>query len=232
MRLQTKLLTRKQRRSQSDVLRVLFAPDYRSGLPYQESLAKALVDEQVTTSFLSHYRIGLPLYRGSRDFETLDALHLHWPEAYIHGPKLWRKAQYVSDLSLASRKRPLFLTAHNLYPHNRRDEFLMRSAVRFTVRKASAIFVHSARARELYVEEFGATPEKCHKIPFGDHSLEIGSPVPSAEARERLGLPAGDPICIMFGTVSPYKGQEEVIEAWKAVRMPAKLCIVGPVVRP
>jgi beta-1,4-mannosyltransferase len=220
----------KYERLSAEPLRILFAPDYRAGLTYQEDLARALLGEQVTTHFLSHYRRGLPLFRGGRDFESLQGLHLHWPEAYLRKPSTWRKARYAFDLSLALRSRPLFLTAHNLYPHNRRHETWMRQVLQFTVRKSSAIFVHSSRAAELYIEELGARPLQCQLIPFGDHSQAVGAPIDRNEARNRLGLPDDARICLMFGTVSPYKGQEELIAAWKSVDMRATLYIVGPAV--
>jgi glycosyltransferase involved in cell wall biosynthesis len=210
-------------------LRIVFAPDYRAGITYQEDLANALKDEDVCTRFLSHYRRGLPLYRGGRDLAPWDALHMHWPEAYM-ARVAWRKVRFAVDLALSLGNRPLFLTAHNLYPHNRRSEFLMHSVLRHTVRSASAIFVHSLRAANLYADRFGARDAQCRLIPFGDHAAEVGSPVDRLDARHALGLDHDDPICLMFGTVSPYKGQEDVIAAWKTVRMPARLAIVGPAV--
>jgi glycosyltransferase involved in cell wall biosynthesis len=41
-----------------------------------------------------------------------------------------------------------------------------------------------------------------------------------------LNLPE-DRICLMFGTVEPYKGQEEVIGYWKEAQPNARLLIVG-----
>jgi glycosyltransferase involved in cell wall biosynthesis len=213
-------------------LRILCAPDWRRGITYQDDLANALRDEQVTTVFLSHCRRGLPLFRGGRDLAPWDALHLHWPEAYIQSPAAWWKLRYIADLSITLGRRPLFLTAHNLYPHNRRNERLMRSVIRLTVRKASAIFVHSRNAALHYVQEFGARESQCRLIPFGDHAAAVGLPLPRAEARSRLSLPQGERICLMFGTVDPYKGQESVIAAWKTVRMPATLATTGPPVNP
>jgi beta-1,4-mannosyltransferase len=213
-------------------LRIVFAPDYRAGITYQADLANALVHENVSTLFLSHYRRGLPLYRGCADFAPFDGLHLHWPEAYFRESSRWWKARFVFDLFAATWKRPLFLTAHNLYPHNRGDEPWMRKTLRRAVGRAAAIFVHSEKARDLYANEFGADPAKCHLVSFGDHAEAVGTPIPRDQARRQLNLPLNEPICIMFGTVSPYKGQEEVIAAWQATAMPARLVIVGPATRP
>jgi len=47
-------------------MRVLFAPDWRAGIQYQKLLAEALKQHEVEVSFLSNYRRGLPLFRGTR----------------------------------------------------------------------------------------------------------------------------------------------------------------------
>jgi glycosyltransferase involved in cell wall biosynthesis len=210
------------------LVRMIVAPDWRAGISYQEDLAKALVRENVESLFLTNYRRGLPLLRGCNDVGPYDGIHLHWPEAYFAQSGWWWKIRFIADLFAAKWRRPLFLTAHNLYPHERKQEIMMRPTVQFVVQKASAIFVHSAAARDLYVSEFGAAPEKCHKIPFGDHAEYIGVPLNREEARKQLDLPLDEPICLMFGTVTPYKGQEDAIAAWKSVRMCARLVIVGP----
>src|SRR5262249_11008416 len=163
--------------------------------------------------FLSHYRRGMPLWRGCADLAPFDGLHLHWPEAYFDQSSAWWKARFAVDLFAATRKRPLFLTAHNLYPHNRRCEPWMRATIRRVVTRAAAVFVHSEKARELYADEFGAAPAKCHLVPFGDHAEAVGAPVSRDIARRQLALPVDEPICLMFGTVSPYKGHDQVISA-------------------
>ncbi|WP_128923103.1 glycosyltransferase family 2 protein [Bradyrhizobium guangxiense] len=85
-------------------MRVLFAPDYRAGNPYQQMLADALRDHGIQTEFLSDYRRLLPLWRGVKDFDC-DLLHLHWPEKYYQrrgdGIDLLRRLRYPTDLRLA-----------------------------------------------------------------------------------------------------------------------------------
>ena len=66
-------------------MNVLFAPDWRDGVPYQRLLAEALEQHGVRVSFLRDYKRGLPLARLVRERarqEPVDVLHLHWPEAY------------------------------------------------------------------------------------------------------------------------------------------------------
>src|SRR5829696_7746099 len=109
-------------------LRVLFAPDWRDGVAYQALLAGALEKHAVEVSFLQGYKRVLPLTRLCRSRPAFDILHLHWPEAYY--PRMgdlldwFRVLRFALDVRLASRRRPLVLTAHNLHAHNRGDELL------------------------------------------------------------------------------------------------------------
>jgi glycosyltransferase involved in cell wall biosynthesis len=55
------------------------------------------------------------------------------------------------------------------------------------------------------------------------------TPMPSGEARARLGLPGGEPVLLFFGFVRRYKGLRHLLQALPAVReqIPARLLIVG-----
>src|SRR5687768_1360785 len=105
---------------------VLFAPDWRQGVPYQRLLADALVAHGVRVAFLSQYKRVLPLSRLLRE-RSADLLHLHWPEAYYPQKRdrwdWFRRARFVADLMLATRRMPCVLTAHNLAEHNLQHPF-------------------------------------------------------------------------------------------------------------
>src|SRR4051794_33311542 len=62
-------------------MNILFAPDWRAGVPYQTLLADALVRRGAKVQFLQGYKRVLPLSRLLKDWRC-DILHLHWPEAY------------------------------------------------------------------------------------------------------------------------------------------------------
>ena len=208
---------------------VLFAPDWRTGVPYQRLLAEALARHEVRVSFLSHYKRGLPLTRLVRA-SSADLLHLHWPEAYYpRRNDRWdhfRRARFATDLFLATRHMPSVLTAHNLCEHNLQDQPFARANYAAAFARARLIFAHSATARRRLCEEYGVNEKKVRMVPHGDLSVVLPPPIPQDKARAKLGLPKG-PICLMFGAVEPYKGQEEVIDYWNAHRPPARLLIVG-----
>jgi len=213
-------------------LRVLFAPDYRAGNPYQPLLAEALSKHGVDVEFLSDYRRGLPLVRGSAAAAP-DLVHLHWPEAYFgRRGDTWdrlRVLRYPLDYWLTSRRHPIVVTAHNLLPHNRGDELGVFQNIRLTMRNAAAVFAHSQPAKMMLADTFGLPEEVISVIPFGDHAVTLGAPLDREEARRTLGLPQHEKICLMFGTVSPYKGISEVVQFWAEARVPHRLVVVGPV---
>ena len=66
-------------------------------------------------------------------------------------------------------------------------------------------------------------------IPYGDHTVSMGAPIPQQAARAKLGLSNEDKLCLVFGTVSPYKGIDELLEFWVAKAPPARLLVVGPI---
>jgi glycosyltransferase involved in cell wall biosynthesis len=209
-------------------MKVLFAPDWRD-CPYQRLLAEALGPHGVEVTFLNHYKRLLPLTRLVREHRA-DLLHLHWPEAYYprlrDGRDFFRRARFRADLALASRHLPLVLTAHNLQEHNAGKLPFARANYAAAYRRARLIFAHSAAARDALVESYGLRAEKICVVPHGDLSVAMPPPVPPGEARARLGLPAS-PLCLMFGAVEPYKGQEEILAWWRETQPAAQLVIVG-----
>jgi glycosyltransferase involved in cell wall biosynthesis len=208
---------------------VVFAPDWREGVPYQRLLADALANHGVHVSFLANYRRVLPLRRLMQD-RKCDLLHLHWPEAYypVKGDAWdwFRRARFPIDLAGAIRRCALAVTAHNLHAHNRPDESFALRNTAAAFRKARVVFAHSEIARRRLVETFGLVRERIHVIPHGDLSVTLGPPVPAVEARRSLGLNE-EKLILLFGAIEPYKGQEAVIEWWKRNRPGATLAIIG-----
>jgi glycosyltransferase involved in cell wall biosynthesis len=210
-------------------IRILFAPDWRAGGPYQTLLADALVRRGADVRFLRDYKRVLPLSRLLSDQEC-DILHLHWPEAYYphkgDGFDLFRTARFPHDLSWATHKTILVTTAHNLRVHNRAHGLLVERNVRFANRRSKLVFAHSDGAKRQLVQAFGLNPTSVRIIPHGDLSAALRHPVSQTAARTQLGL-AGGKLAIMFGTVEPYKGLEDVVAWWHKARPPIHLAILG-----
>ncbi len=209
---------------------VVFAPDWSEGVPYQRLLAQALGKQDVHVRFLYGYKRFLPLSRAMRA-RPADILHLHWPEAYYpprnDGFDWFRRARFQFDLRLALRHCRLATTGHNLAPHNRAHERFAIANIRNAFRSSDVIFAHSNIAKQRMAESFGLRSDRISVIPHGDLSVTLGPPVPHAEARATLSLPADGKIALIFGMVEPYKGQEEIIEWWRTAATDTTLAIVG-----
>lgn len=210
-------------------MRILFAPDWRAGVPYQTLLADALVRGGASVRFLQGYKRVLPLSRLLKE-QDCDILHLHWPEAYYprrgDALDLFRTARFPFDLDRATQNTVLVTTAHNFQVHNRGAEKLVGRNVRHANRKSRIVFAHSVGAKQKLVQAFGLDPSLVRVVPHGDLSVAMAHPVSQAEARKQLGLVAGK-LALMFGTVQPYKGLEDVIAWWREAQPPVRLAIVG-----
>jgi glycosyltransferase involved in cell wall biosynthesis len=211
------------------MMEVLFAPDWRDGVPYQQLLAEALARHDVRVRFLQGYKRVFPLRRLMRA-QSCEILHLHWPEAYYPAKgDAWdwfRRARFAFDLAGSVSRCVLATTAHNLVAHNRQNEPFAFSNTRAAHRRARVVFAHSEVAKTRLVEMFRLPPERIQVIPHGDLSVTLGTPVPAADARRALGL-GEERLALVFGAVEPYKGQEELIAWWRRARPALTLAIVG-----
>jgi len=212
-------------------MRVLFAP-YLGGNPYQALLANALHRYEIKVSFLTDYYWGLPLCRAVRA-ESPDIVHVHYPDEYFprRGDRWdWlRVARYPIDCWLTVRFCPMVLTAHNFIPHNREDERGVFYNARYTAQNSSAIFAHSSMARQMLRERFSISEGRIHIIPHGDLAVPLGKPWPREQARAKLRLPLEAKICLVFGTISPYKGSDELVQYWVQNRLPYRLVVIGEI---
>ena len=211
-------------------MNVLFAPDYTAHNPYQQLLAGALGRANCHVEFLSQYRRGLPLTRGCRGLSKPELLHLHWPEAYFRSgcSRLsdWLRAlRFPFDLRLASRRRHLVVTAHNLYPHTLTP--LSRSNMRATYRKATRILAHSKAGAKAIGETFGVSLDSISVVPHGDLAPSIPTLPDKARARNSLGVEGHAKIALMFGALAPYKGIEAAVSLWNTAAIDVHLFVVG-----
>lgn len=211
------------------MIKVLFAPDWRTGVPYQDLLAKALSAQNMRIDFLDGYKRIFPLRRLLARTQC-DVLHLHWPERYYpNNLDRWdwfRRARFAFDFTSGTSRCAIAYTAHNLYPHSRAGESFVKRNARTVNRRAEVIFAHSVGAKDRLVQTFDLPPEKICVIPHGDLAVTLGPPADAAQARASLDIPHGR-MALMFGTVEPYKGLEEAISWWIKACPDVTLAIVG-----
>ena len=107
----------------------------------------------------------------------------------------------------------IFLTVHNILPHEKRvfDRLLSRIAFRFSDR----LLVHAETLREEAMKHFNEDPGKISVVP---HGICVNGTVAykKTEARVHLGI-REKYVLLFFGYVRPYKGLSDLIGAFKMV---------------
>ncbi|HEY4810102.1 MAG TPA: glycosyltransferase family 4 protein [Solirubrobacteraceae bacterium] len=139
----------------------------------------------------------------------------------------WLTVQHVDGHLLPPRhtpagaRRPRVLTAHDILPREARPG--QREAQRRLYEHFDAIVVHSEHGRVRLIDELDVDGERVHVIPHGafEH-LTAGGPGGAAPPPFDTDLP----VVLCFGLMRPYKGIEELLEAWRGIDG-AELWIAG-----
>lgn len=207
-------------------MKVLFLPDYTAANAYQRELAEGLRGQGVTVAAQTTGRRRLlPVLQAIRTQGRPDVLHLHWTEPYISGGRSdvsrIRAVRTILELRLLrSAGTPIVWTAHDLSRHDRAVDPLEMRFQRALFRVSSAVIVHCEAAREALLEALGMPASEAGKVrvvPHGHYLAAYRNDVSRDEARQRLGITSGGPIIAFVGWVRPYKGVNELIEAFRAL---------------
>jgi D-inositol-3-phosphate glycosyltransferase len=113
----------------------------------------------------------------------------------------------------------IVLTAHNVNASKRdsKDTPLNRLTLRIQYRLADHIFVHTEQMKRELVEEFGVRLARVTIIPFGINNAVPNTLLTPREARQRLGIRDGERAILFFGRITPYKGLEYLITAFRQI---------------
>jgi glycosyltransferase involved in cell wall biosynthesis len=220
--------------------------------PYDRALAAALARagaevELLTTRFLygpvppaDGYRVEELFYRRSAARGNNAPARLPF-KAAEHLPDMLRFRRAVDadvlhyqwltvpplDVRLLPPSRPRVMTAHYILPPrpNRRQ---VRSAHR-VFDAMDAVVAHSEHGAARLRDEVGLDPAKVRVIPHGAFDYLTRLPVEKSLPPELEG--AEGPVILSFGLLRPYKGLENLLEAYRrlATATPAapELWIVG-----
>ncbi len=201
----------------------------RRGIAYVDCLYQA-IDKQGIAAEEGH-RSATWLLRNVRRGDTL---HLHWPSFFYYeaGSRLQtllRLMRFIAVMSLTKlRGTQILWTAHNLYPHNGgRQLWAHRVARKVVVRIASRIFSHGPRAAELLQAEFNPAAGKTVLVPHGHWIDYYPCSVSREEMRRRLGISDTHFVYGFIGGCQPYKGLEDLLDAFSALPADCVLLIAG-----
>jgi D-inositol-3-phosphate glycosyltransferase len=112
--------------------------------------------------------------------------------------------------------KKLVFTAHNVNAGLRdsNDSRLNRLSLSVQYRLVDHVFVHTEKMKRELVNDFGVPGAKATIIPFGINNTLPNTALSGGEARNRLGLAAGDKVLLFFGNIAPYKGLEYLVDAF------------------
>lgn len=94
------------------------------------------------------------------------------------------------------------------------------------VRLADRLVANTAQERDELIGLYGADEARVDVVHPGV-DLDVFTPTPRTEARERLGIPADDRIVLFAGRLQPHKGPDIAIEAVARLASDVRLVVVG-----
>lgn len=115
--------------------------------------------------------------------------------------------------------KKIALTAHNVNARVRdsNDMAWNRLTLRIQYGLADQIFVHTERMKSELTEDFGVRGARITVIPFGINDSVANTGLMRNDARQRLGISDGAKAILFFGNITPYKGLEHLITAYRQI---------------
>lgn len=189
-------------------------PEFQSrpGLKFLNLRGSQLSDAsfaQKTTRIFIYY-LRLVLYAVSAKPKIF---HILWNNKFEHFDRtllmLWYRI-------LGKR---IVLTVHNVNTAKRdcKDSLLNRLTLRVQYRLAHHIFVHTEKMKSELIDQFGVQRTRATVIPFGINNAAPKTCLSAVGAKQRLSIREDDKVILFFGRITPYKGIEYLISAFRLV---------------
>lgn len=199
--------------------------------PYQYLLSKALRDSGFSVEYGVNTKI-FPFLRTA--FKGVDFIHVDWIHQYymrknviLTIPQLF--LFYVDIiLTFVLFKVKLIWSVHNIFPHDRENNFFLTLPRLIFGNIVYKVRVFNTDTVESVSNQLRIKPEKVVVIPEGNYVDYYPNILGKDESKVQLGLPLKDKFILYFGSIRPYKGIENLINAFKEINDPEwKLLIVG-----
>jgi len=162
-------------------------------------------------------------------------LYFDWIEGY-YGGRFWlitlaKMVSFLIDVQIVTKifRRPIVWTIHNLRSHEQRlPDAWERFMQRYFARHATRIRVFARDSIERVIARLGVDRDKLCVIPEGNYIDYYPNKISGSAARARLDLGTDDFVLLWLGSIRPYKGLQELIEAFKKIAGPEwRLIIAG-----
>jgi len=198
--------------------------------PYVQLLCEGLRQDalDLDPDVVDHFSLGW-MWRHRR---SVHVLHIHWMELFFVYPSWSLSVKRWLSVMLGLLLARLWgiciiYTAHNIWQHEGKRQYLVRWGDRLILKLAQAVHVHDQRTAQLLAERWGRR-DGVYVIPHGNYVTAYPNDCTCAEARKRLALEGASFVYLFVGRVRPYKGIEKLIGAFEAMADDdAVLLIVG-----
>lgn len=152
--------------------------------------------------------------------------HIQWMNRFVYFDRT------VLNFYFKILGKKIIYTAHNIDETERDggNSLMNRLTLKFLYKITDHIIVHTAKMKQLLVENFDVPNSKISVISHGIHNAIPETNLTSIEAREKFLLHADDKVIIFFGNIVPYKGLEYLLQALKNLKKKhsnIKLIIAG-----
>ena len=113
--------------------------------------------------------------------------------------------------------KKIVLTVHNVNANKRdcKDTRLNRLTLRIQYSLTHQIFVHTEKMKRELLEDFGQDNGRITVIPFGINNAVPNTALTPASAKNHMGLRKDEKVILFFGRITPYKGLEFLIAAFR-----------------
>ncbi|WP_185961316.1 glycosyltransferase [Telmatospirillum sp. J64-1] len=208
--------------AQPTAFSITYYPDYTATNPYQFLLGASLPDEfSVTPGTIDEALEAAQ--KNPRGFGGQPVFHMHWTTPIIApAANKWdairRKEHFLAKLrSFISMGGLVIWTVHNTLSHDRKFPDIERDLCAQLARIASFIHVHSQAVVDAVRDEYNLPADKIWVIPHPSYIGVYVNETTKEKARIRLGIPTNHFVYAFIGQLRPYKGIEDLLNAFGAV---------------
>lgn len=213
---------------------VVFWPDYSRSNPYQRLLyAKAAARAEFVAGDID---AAIRVIESGEARPQDVVFHLHWLNPLFLGRSSEDEARTVAERFAERLTRlhdaggRILWTIHNTLTHDTPYAAIEAQLSEHIVSLADAVHLHSAGSAAEVEADFAVPAGKVRVSRHGHYIGAYPDAVPRDAARAMLGIGADDDVILFTGLVRPYKGVDQLIQAFRRVlaeRPQARLLIAG-----
>ena len=161
------------------------------------------------------------------------ALHLHWLHIHTREAKSEPEARRQATAFLEQLDGYIALggrvvwTVHNILPHDTPYEALEAWLAGEVARRAEAIHVMATETVDLVAPHYRLPEDRVFTVPHPGFGRSYPDAISRLDARHELDLDPDELVATMVGAIRPYKGIDDLLDAWARLDRPRRLLIAG-----